>query len=68
MNPTKSWLNARETNMTKVKLSTSFHLSNMADIITDPLDTTVNIIRARYRIHRTEKVGSYWIKNVFVKY
>ena len=51
--------------MTKVKLSTSFHLSNIADIITDPLDTTVNIIRARYRIHRTESERG-WINILFV--
>ena len=59
MKPIKSWLNAKETNMTNVKLSTSFHRSKIADIITEPLEMIVNIISARYRIQRTEilKIG-----------
>ena len=55
VNPIKSWLKAKETNMTKVKLSTSFQRSKMADIITEPFDIIVNIIIARYRMQRTEE-------------
>ena len=46
-NPMKRWLKARETNITNVKLSTSFQRSKIADIMTEPLVTIEKSIRAR---------------------
>ena len=49
-----SWLKLNEVTRTKVKLSSSGHLSQIANKITHPFETKESIVSPRYTIHSTE--------------